>query len=80
VVANLKRQVLKELKSHYRIEDLPSRKREIVEALVYAAVLTLVVSRRLLAAVRAKLRSKRERLPEQRWAQVFAALSHISIS
>lgn len=67
--------LFKELKSHYRIEDLPSRKREIVEALVYAAVLTLVVSRRLLAAVRAKLRSKRERLPEQRWAQVFAALS-----
>jgi len=67
--------LFKELKSHYRIEDLPSRKREIVEALVYAAVLTLVVSRRLLAAVRAKLRSKRDRLPEQRWARVFAALS-----
>jgi putative transposase len=72
--------LFKELKSHYRIEDLPSRKREIVEALVYAAVLTLVVSRRLLAAVRAKLRSKRERLPEQRWAQVFAALSQDLLS
>lgn len=67
--------LFKELKSDYRIEDLPSRNRAIVETLVYAAVLTLVVSRKLLAAVRAKLRSKRDRLPEQRWARVFAALS-----
>lgn len=67
--------LFKELKSQYRIEDLPSRKREVVEALVYAAILTLVVSRTLLLAVRQKLKSQRERLPEQRWARVFVAVA-----
>ena len=67
--------LFKELKNHYRIEDLPSGKREVVEALVYAAILTLVVSRTLLEALRRKLRGMRHRLPEQRWAVVFAAVA-----
>jgi IS4 transposase len=67
--------LFKELKSHYRIEDLPSSKREVVEALVYAAILTLVVSRTLLHAIRRKLRDTADRLPEQRFAAVFAAVA-----
>jgi len=67
--------LFKELKGRYRLEDMPSRKREVVEALLYAAVLTLVVSRRLLDAVRRKLRDLAHRLPERRWAAVFVAVA-----
>ena len=65
--------IFKEMKSHYRLDQLPSSKAHIVEALLLSAVITLLVSRRLLAAVREKLRRQRKRVPEQRWAAVFAA-------
>lgn len=64
-----------ELKSTYRIEDLPSRKRHIVESLVYAAILTLIVSRTLLNALRAVLKDLADRLPLKRWASVFASVA-----
>ena len=67
--------VFKEMKSHYRLEDMPSRKAHIVEALLYAAVVTLLVSRRLLRAVRQALRGRQRVVPEGRWAAIFAAVS-----
>lgn len=67
--------VFKELKSHYRMADLPSRNRHVVEALVYAAIITLVVSRRILTLAKAKLREKAERMHDQRWAILFAEVS-----
>lgn len=68
--------LFRELKGQYRIEDIPSRKRPIVEALIYAAILTLIVSRRLLDLVRRKLRNLQHRLPERRWAAVFVSVAH----
>jgi putative transposase len=65
--------VFKELKSHYRLAELPTRKARIVEALVLASIITLLVSRRLLDAVRRRLRTLRDRIPEARWASIFAA-------
>ncbi len=65
----------KELKRHYRIDQMPSRKREIVEALLYAAILTLIVSRRLLALVRKSLGDQAERIPLQRWAALLESVS-----
>jgi IS4 transposase len=67
--------VFKEMKSHYRLEDLPSQKAHIVEALLYATLVTLLVSRRLLRAVRHALSGRRRVVPEGRWASVFAAVS-----
>jgi putative transposase len=67
--------LFKELKRHYRIDQMPSRKREIVEALLYAAILTLIVSRRLLELVRRALASLADRLPPQRWAAVLESVS-----
>lgn len=64
--------LFKELKSHYRLEDQPSRKRHVVEILLYAAVVTLIVSRRLLTAIREKLQSLHRTIPEHRWAALFA--------
>ena len=67
--------LFKEMKSHYRLEDLPSRKPHIVEALLYATLVTLVVSRRLLRAVRQALRGRSHAVPEVRWAVIFATVS-----
>ena len=68
--------LFKELKTHYRIEDMPSGKTIVVEVLLYAALLTMVVSRRLLALVRRRLAALAERIPEQRWAALFVSVSH----
>jgi IS4 transposase len=62
-----------ELKSHYRLDELPSRKAHVVETLLLTAVLTLMVSRRLLEAVRARLTRAQRRAPEGRWAALFAS-------
>lgn len=62
----------RELKTHYRAEDMPSAKRHIVEALIYAVLITFVVSRALLAALRRKLGALADRVPEERWAGLFA--------
>jgi hypothetical protein len=73
---SLTRQLLfRELKSLYRIEDLPSSKRVVVESLVYAALLTWVASRRLLFEVRRKLGRLADRVPQQRWAAIFVAVA-----
>ena len=66
--------LFKEMKSYYRLEDMPSRKKHIVEALLFASVVTLLASRRLLQVVREKLRDGRRRIPEGRWAAVFASV------
>jgi len=63
----------RELKSHYRAEDMPSSNRHVVEALVYAVLITFVVSRHLLAALRRKLGPLGSRVPDERWAALFAA-------
>jgi IS4 transposase len=67
--------VFKEMKSHYGLEGVPSRKPHIVEALLYATLVTLVVSRRLLRAVRQALHGRPHAVPEGRWAAIFAAVS-----
>lgn len=67
--------VFRELKSRYRAEDMPSCKRVIVEALVYAVLITFIVSRHLLAALRQKLGALGGRVAVERWAILFAAVA-----
>ena len=61
----------KHLKSSFRLEDIPSEKKHIVEALIYASLLTLIASKELLQAVREKLRSEGRRIKEGRWVRLF---------
>jgi IS4 transposase len=69
--------LFKELKGTYRIDEVPSRKRCVVEALIYAALLTWMTSRQLLAAVHAKLAvALHARLPVRRFARVLLAVAH----
>jgi putative transposase len=67
----------KQLKQNYRIDQLPTRRRHIVEALIYAALLTLVVSRHLQEWLLGRLRCGPERrIPFDRWAAVFSSVAH----
>jgi len=69
--------LFKELKGTYRIDEVPSRRRCVVEALIYAALLTWMVSRQLLHAVHAKLAiALRGRLPLRRFARVLLSIAH----
>ncbi len=63
--------IFKELKSHYQLDRLPSTKAHIVEALIYTAILTLIVSRRILVALRRLRGVGANRTPERRWTISF---------
>jgi putative transposase len=66
----------RELKSIYRADQMPSRKRAVVEALLFSAVITFLASRLLLAELRGRLGAARaRRVPDERWAGVFAVVA-----
>ena len=67
--------LFKELKRHYHLEEMPSANPHVVEALLHAAIVTLVVSRALLEVVRQQLGASAERTPTQRWAAVLEAVA-----
>lgn len=67
--------LFKELKSHYKIDEIPSSKKHIVESLIYVAILTLTVSRSLLFALRRCSDVPYERTPERRWAAIFQTVA-----
>lgn len=64
-----------QLKGSFHLDELPSTKPKVVEALVYASILTMIVSRRLLASMRRRLGLEGARVPEQRWAVLFASIA-----
>lgn len=63
--------LFKSLKSDFRVEDLPSANPYVVEALVYAAVLTWLVSQELLGAVRRRLGQDARRATDRRWTRLL---------
>lgn len=67
--------LFREWKASYRLEDLPSSKRHVVEALLYASILTLAASRALHRALATRMKKVAHRLPEERWATVFAEVA-----
>jgi len=65
--------LFRELKTHYRLAQVPSTKPHVVEVLVKASFLCLAASRAVLRRVEAALRDVDNRpLPRQRWAALFA--------
>lgn len=67
--------LFKELKSYYHLDSISSGKDCIVEALIYTALLTLIVSRRILALLREQLPEHAHRMKSQRWARVFLVIA-----
>jgi IS4 transposase len=65
--------LFRELKSCYHLESLPSRKRHVVEAFLYASLLTLLASRALLFAIRRWGALAQRRTPMERWARLFVS-------
>jgi IS4 transposase len=63
--------LFKELKSFYKLDVIHSTRRETVEILVYTALLTLVISKRLYAAFLSLDKTAQGRVTPLRWAQMF---------
>jgi putative transposase len=65
--------LFRELKSCYQLESMPSRKRHVVEAFLYASLLTLLASRALLLAIRRWGSLADRRTPQERWARLLVS-------
>jgi putative transposase len=64
--------VFKELKSQYALDRVNTANRSVAEALIWASLLTLVVSRRLHSEIRSQLPEEvRVRYPPMRWGIAF---------
>ena len=67
--------MFRELKSHYRLHHMPSKNRHVTECLLYAAMLTLVLSRKLYQVLLRRWRADRRRFPFDRWAALISSLA-----
>ena len=67
--------LFRQLKSQFRIEQMPSANKDAVHALLYATLLTLAVSRAFLHALRKRCPALSRRMPAERWAAIFATLA-----
>jgi len=65
--------IFKELKSTYALNHISSAKPEVVEALIMTAILTLIVSRRILSVLQRAYPKQVSRMTTLRWSNVFAA-------
>ncbi len=66
----------KELKSYYALDQVATRKADVVEALIWASLLTLILSRRVYNLVRSLAPSElRARYTPLRWASMFRRMA-----
>jgi IS4 transposase len=65
--------LFRELKGCYRLDDMPSAKKVVVDSLIYASILTLAASRALYRAVSKWMKERANRMPVERWAVVFTS-------
>jgi IS4 transposase len=63
--------LFREIKTHYRIDDVRSCRRQFTECLLYASILALLVSRRLHHALTPHLTRLAHPHPLDRWAVLF---------
>ena len=64
--------IFKELKSGYGLGGITSCSKHVVTALIYSAVITLIVSRKLFRSIASHLGSRAERATGSRWCRLFA--------
>ena len=65
------RLIFKELRSHYRMDQIPSANPETVKCLIWIAILALMCSRRILRLIRNANPENADRYTHLRWAKVF---------
>jgi IS4 transposase len=68
--------IFKELKSRYGLDVLPTSNPQVVEALLWVGILTLIVSRRVYSLVFRSCLEQAPRYTHLRWATIFAEKSH----
>lgn len=68
--------IFKELKSRYGLDVLPTANPQVVEALLWVGILTLLVSRRVYMLVHAANLERAPRYTHLRWATIFAEKAH----
>ena len=66
--------LLKELKSRYALDVLETKNVQIIEAFIWTAMLTLIVSRRIYSLVKNSIANskKKNRYTQLRWSKIFA--------
>ena len=66
--------LFKELKSRYALDVLETKNVQIIEALIWTAMLTLIVSRRIYSLVKNSMAhpQKKSRYTQLRWSKIFA--------
>jgi hypothetical protein len=67
--------LFRELKTRYRLDNMPSANRNVTETLIYASLLTLAVSRRLYRALTTRWRANAQRIPFDRWAALVSSIA-----
>lgn len=67
--------LFRQLKSQFRLEDISSANENVVHALLYATLITLAVSRAFLHALQRLHPTHAGRMPNERWAVVFATIA-----
>jgi IS4 transposase len=73
--------VFKELKSRYALDVVNTRKFQIIEAYIWIAILTLLVSRRIYSLVRERNPGKKlVRYTQLRWSTIFAENSNTQLA
>ena len=65
------RLIFKELRSHYRMDQIPSANPETVKCLIWIAILALMCSRRILRLIRNANPENADRYTHLRWAKIF---------
>jgi IS4 transposase len=68
--------LFRELKTVYRLGEIPTRKRWVTECLIYSALLTLLVSRALHRWLLSRRPKLKDRVPFDRFAVLLESLSH----
>lgn len=63
--------LFKSLKSDLALEDMPSQKPAVVQALLYASIITWLVGQEVLALIRERLRSEARRVTSRRWSRLL---------
>ena len=72
--------LFRQLKSQFRLDEMPSASKDVVHALLYATLITLAVSRAFLHALRRRYPAMAGRMPAERWSILFAALAQTLLS
>jgi IS4 transposase len=63
--------LFKSLKSDFALEDMPSQRPAVVQALLYASIITWLVGQEVLALIRERLRSEARRVTSRRWSRLL---------